>query len=183
MYALATWALWWGLAFDWTDLSFRIFYLFGAILNVPFLALGAAFLVAGGRTGTVLLVVLAAFGAGASAVTLGSTFVAELPPGGVPAGSDVFAALSDGLASPRLWALVANVVGTAMLIAMGLLSVVRFRKTNKALMRGNLLIIAGTVSPAVGGSLTGLGEGGGLALSLLVGALLLWSGFRVASSN
>lgn len=181
MYSIATWALVAGTAGEWSDLLFRAFYLFGAILNVLFLALGSAFLVAGNRAGTILLVVFAAFGAGAAAVTLGADPVAPLPDSGVPAGSDVFAPPADGITSPRLWALVANVVGTALLVGIATYSIVRFRVSNRRLVRGNLLIVAGTVAPAIGGSLTALGESGALALSLLVGAGLLWSGFQVAS--
>ena len=178
MYALATWALAWGLAAGWGGGVFRVFFLFGAILNVMFLALGAAYLVAGSRTGATLLVMFSAFGAGASAVTLTADFVGPLGEG-VPSGSDVFAALSDGLATPRLWALVGNSVGTLLLLGLAIYSI--RRSTNPAVVRGNWLIVAGAVAPALGGSLTGLGEGGGLAVSLLVGAVLLWAGYRTAS--
>ena len=183
MYSIATWALVVGTAGEWTELTFRAFYLFGAILNVLFLALGSAFLVAGNRVGTVLLVVFAAFGAGAAAVTLGAEFLAPLPASGVPAGSDVFAAPSEGITSPRLWALVANTIGTALLVGIAIYSIVRFRVSNRRLVRGNLIIVVGTLAPAVGGSLTALGEGGALALSLLAGAGLLWWGFLVASGG
>lgn len=183
MYSLATWALWWGLTYGWSDVSFRVFYLFGAILNVPFLALGAIFLVIGGRWGMALLVFFAAFGAGAGAVTLGADFVAALPVEALPAGSDVFAGLGDGIATPRLWALVANVLGTALLVGLAAATIARFRRTNRRLVMGNGVIVLGTVAPAIGGSFTGLGEGGGLAATLLVGAGLLWFGFRVASSS
>ena len=183
MYSLATWALFWGLTSGWSDTSFRVFYLFGAILNVPFLALGAAFLVVGGRWGLALLVFFAAFGAGASAATLGADFVASLPVEGLPAGSEVFAGPGDGIASPRVWALVANVLGTTLLVGFAATTIARFRRTNRRLVLGNSLIVAGTLAPAIGGSLTGLGEGGGLALTLLVGASLLWWGFSVASAS
>ena len=51
-----------------------------------------------------------------------------------------------------------------------------------ALAVGNLLIVAGVLAPALGGSLTALGEGTALAFSLLVGAVLLWFGYHVAVS-
>ncbi len=181
MYALATWALAWGLIAGWGGAVFRVFYLFGAILNVMYLALGAVFLVGGRRAGAVLLVVFSAFGAGASAVTLTASFVAALPVTGVPAGSEVFAEMSEGLATPRLWALVGNVVGTALLVGFAIYTVVRTRKANRRIAAGNGLIIGGAVAPALGGSLTGLGEGGFLALTLLIGAGMLWAGYRTAS--
>ena len=44
-------ALWVAEAAGWSSPSFRAFYLFGAILNVPWLALGTVFLLAGRRIG------------------------------------------------------------------------------------------------------------------------------------
>ncbi len=181
MYAAATWALFWGLAFGWGEVTFRVFYWFGAILNVVFLALGAAYLVLGQRVGGLLLVLFSAFGAGSGAVTFGTAFVAALPGGGVPAGSDLFPAPAEGIASPRLWAVVGNSVGTLLLIGLALYTVLRFWRRNRPLVAGNLLIIAGTLSPVLGGALTAFGEGGGLAVSLLGGAALLWAGYRVSS--
>ncbi len=181
MYAAATWALFWGLAFGWGEVTFRVFYWFGAILNVVFLALGAAYLVLGQRVGGALLVLFSAFGAGSGAVTFGTAFVAALPPGGVPAGSDLFPPPAEGITSPRLWAVIGNGVGTLLLIGLALYTVFRFWRTNRRLVGGNLLIIAGTLSPVLGGFLTAFGEGGGLAVSLLGGAALLWAGYRVSS--
>ena len=183
MYALATWALAWGLVAGWGGAVFRVFYLFGAILNVMYLALGAVFLVGGRRAGAVLLVVFSAFGAGASAVTLTASFVAPLPGNAVPAGSEVFAELSEGLATPRLWALVGNSVGTLLLVGFAVYTITRTISVNRRVAVGNGLIVVGAVAPALGGSLTGLGDGGFLALSLLIGAAMLWAGYRTASSH
>ncbi len=181
MYAAATWALFAGLAVGWSSFNFRVFYLFGAILNVLFLALGAAYLVLGHRVAGGLLVVFGAFSAGAGAATFGARFVTPLPDAGVPEGIEMFQTIADGaLASPRLWALIGNTVGTVLLLALALYTVARFWRANRGLAYGNLLIVGGTVAPVIGGSLTALGDGGGLALSLLAGAALLWAGYRVA---
>ena len=51
MFALGSAALWAGAALGWEAWSFRTFYLFGGILNVPFLALGTVYLLAGPRIG------------------------------------------------------------------------------------------------------------------------------------
>jgi len=182
MYAAATWALLAGLQWGWSDVSFRVFYWFGAITTVVFLALGAVYLVLGSKVGGVLLIVFSAFAAGAGAATFGAPPVAPLPTSGVPAGSDLFAA-PESLASPRLWAVVGNVVGTVLLIGLAVYTIVRFWGRRRRLVQGNLLIVAGTLAPAVGGSLTALGEGSALALSLLIGAILLWAGFRVAGRS
>ena len=42
MFALASFAYFWAAALGWSALDFRAFYLFGAILNVPWLALDAS---------------------------------------------------------------------------------------------------------------------------------------------
>jgi hypothetical protein len=47
MFALASLALTIGVAFGWTPLGFKAYYLFGAMLNVPWLALGTISLLAG----------------------------------------------------------------------------------------------------------------------------------------
>ena len=46
MFASASAALWLGVAVGWSGPTFRVFYLFGAILNVPYLALGTVYLLA-----------------------------------------------------------------------------------------------------------------------------------------
>lgn len=182
MYAAATWALALGLVAGWSGPLFRVFYLFGAILNVPFLALGSAFLVLGERTARRLGELFVILGGFATFVVISAPFVAELPPAGVPAGSDVFAPLGEvGPTGPRFWALLGNVVGTLLLVGLALYSAARYWSSNRRLVGGNALIVAGTVAPALGGTLVGLGEGTALALSLLAGAALLWAGYRVAS--
>ena len=47
MFALASLALTTGVAAGWTPFGFKVYYLFGAMLNVPWLALGTVSLLAG----------------------------------------------------------------------------------------------------------------------------------------
>ena len=51
LFALGSAALWWGMARGWSAASFRVFYLAGAILNVPWLALGTVYLLWGDQIG------------------------------------------------------------------------------------------------------------------------------------
>ena len=51
MFAAATWALALGLMLGWSGPIYRTFFLFGAVLNIPFLALGSMYLVVGKRAG------------------------------------------------------------------------------------------------------------------------------------
>jgi len=51
LFVVAATALAVGAGLGWTGPTFRVFYLFGAILDVPFLALGTVYLLAGRHTG------------------------------------------------------------------------------------------------------------------------------------
>ena len=169
--------------FGWTSPVFRLFYGFGAILNVPFLGIGSAYLVWGETTGRRLLEFFSVAGGFALFITFTAPFVAPLPSEGLPAGSDVFAEIGEvGPTGPRFYALIFNIVGTLLLVGLAALSAVRFWHTNRRLVTANLLIVLGGLFPAFGGSLFALGETSAFALSLLAGAALLWTGFEVASS-
>jgi len=184
-YALATWALAFGLGFGWTSFSFRSFYFLGAIANIPLLAAGSVALRSerGGRVAmnvASLWLILGFF----------ATFFAEitepLTSGGIPDGSDVFGftfqldALT--LPGPRMFAALSGAVGTLIIIGLALVSVARSWRPTRRLAYGNLLIVAGTLVPATGGSLTALGASAALSVTLTVGILLLWAGYTMAST-
>jgi hypothetical protein len=182
MYALATWALFVGVAVDWTSAGFRVFYGLGAVLNVPFLGIGSVYLVAGERAGRRALEFFSLAGLVALFVTFTAPFVEALPDSGLPEGSEVFADVGEvGPAGPRFYALFFNIAGTMMLAGVAVASIGRFWRRNRRLAVGNLLIVFGAVFPALGGSLFALGETSAFALSLLTGAMLLWAGFETAS--
>src|SRR5579885_774416 len=63
MFTIGAGALWFGASNGWGPATFRIFYLFGAILNVPFLALGTVYLLGGPRRGDACAAVIALVGA------------------------------------------------------------------------------------------------------------------------
>jgi hypothetical protein len=117
--------------------------------------LGTVFLVGARRLGATLLLIFSAFGAGASAVTLTASFVNPLPAGGVPAGSDVFASLSAGRRREHGPSLATS---WGRCFSSALPAATRSAGVNRRLG----LIVGGAVAPALGGSLTGLGEGGSL---------------------
>ncbi len=180
-YAAATWCLVAGLTLGWTSGVFRAFYSLGAIVNVPFLGIGSAYLVWGERTGRRLLEFFSIGTAFAMFITFTAPFAGDLPEDGLPAGSDVFAAIDAvGPAGPRFYALLFNVLGTGLLVGLATYSAVRFWSSNRRLVAGNVLIVFGGLFPAFGGSLFAIGETSAFALSLLLGAVLLWAGFRVA---
>ncbi len=177
MFAVATWALFIGVTFSWTGPIYRTFFLFGAVLNIPFLALGSMFLVVGKRSGHVMTVALGAFTAIATTLTLTVPFQRPLPDGGVP--HNMF---ETGF-GPRLLALIGGAVGGTILIVLALVSLVRFWKKDRRIVWGNALILAGTLSAAWGGTGLALGEASGFALSLLIAVTLIWAGYRVATGR
>lgn len=186
MYAVATWTLAWGLIAGWSDSGFRLFYYLGAIVNIPVLALGSIALVRGERAARRFLVGLIAFFALAAWSTMVAPTIGVIDQIGVPEGSAVFqrGMIDDPavppIPSPRTFAAIAGGLGTIVVVGLAASSVWRRRQDPNA-VGGNVLIILGTLAPAFGGSLTALGEGSAFALSLLVGAALLWAGYRVAA--
>jgi hypothetical protein len=177
MFAIATWAFFVGLSFGWTGPGYRTFYLFGAILNIPYLALGSMFLVVGKRSGHAMAIALGAFTAIATTLTTTVPFANPLPETGVP--HEVFA---DGF-GPKLFAIIGGAAGTTILVALALVSVVRFWKKNRRIVWGNLLILAGTLAAASGGTGLALGESSAFAVSLLAAVSLIWAGYKVASGG
>ena len=177
MYALATWALFAGLAFGWSEPLFRVYYWLGAIVNVPVLAVGSIYLNFGRRAGHISAGVMAL----AALATAWVVFTVEMNPtplqaGGVVRGSAVF--------ETRLPAILAGIfspLGAAVVIALSLVAVARFRSRNPSLAAGNVLIILAIVALSVGGVRSTFYEGGLLAGTLLIGAALLWAGFEVAT--
>ena len=184
-YALATWALVLGLGFGWGAQNFRLFYWLGAIVNVPFLAAGSVFLVLGPIAGRRF-----AYGVGAwSALGAAATWLAPLKSAtetdGIPEGKELFDFIIEvggvSVPGPRLFAAFAGGVATLIIVGLAGYSAVKFWRSNRRLAVGNWLIVAGTIAPAFGGSLTALGEAAGFAVALLIGAVLLWTGYRVAT--
>lgn len=186
-YALASWALVLGLGFGWGALSFRLFYWLGAIVNIPFLAAGSVFLVLGAVAGRRF-----AYGVGVwSLLGAAATWLAPLKGAtetdGIPEGKELFDFIIEvggaSVPGPRLFAAFAGGVATLIIVGLAGYSAIKFWRSNRRLAVGNWLIVAGTVAPALGGSLTALGEAAGFAFALLLGAMLLWAGYTVATRS
>ena len=176
MFAVATVALALALAFGWSDLLYKVFFLFGAVLNILYLALGSVYLVIGPRAGRVFQAILAVFTVFSLVVVISAT-VESLPAEGIPRASDSFE-----IGIPVALAAIGGGIGASILIALGIVSIFRFWRKNRRLVWGNALIVAGVMAAAFGGTLLAvLGEGGGLAVALLAAALLIWSGYRIAA--
>lgn len=171
-FAIAAFALAFGATHGWSDVSFRVFYLFGAIVNVPFLALGTVYLLAGERKGDVVaaaVVVVVAFAAGVVAV---APLTAPIPADRLVQGSEVFGAL------PRVLAAVCSALPALVIFAGAVWSAVRRQR-----VASNVLIALGTLVLSSSGLLNSvLGEMDAFAVTLAVGVTILFAGFLVTTT-
>jgi hypothetical protein len=194
LFALGSGALWWAEAHGWSLNSFRVFYLAGAILNVPWLALGTVYLLGGERVGRPTQRVLVALSWLSVGIVL---FVPTRQPVGgadLPTGKDVF-----GVA-PRVLAGVGSGVAAVVIIAGALWSAWRLRRRPDTdasdvtmaraagapgrLALANVLIAAGTLVLSASGTLAGrLGKDRAFVVTLLVGIAVLFAGFLVSPSS
>ena len=159
-YAVAAGTIAWGEATQWDARTFRVYYAAGALLTAPLLGAGSLALAGMRRAGTVALGYAGLAVGVALAVPVHGAFAAH----GIPAAQDHLA-----FVPARLLAIVANALGTGVVVIVALRSIRR-----RPL--GNALIVLGVAAAAVGSGLAGLGAGGA-AVGIAVGATLLYSGF------
>ncbi len=192
LFAIAALSLWWGEARGWSNASFRMFFLFGAVLNVPWLGLGTVYLLAGPRAGRIVtqwLLVLSGF---ASGVILISPIHGTIDPLVLPKGSDHFDAL------PRIFAAVGSAI-PATIIFLGAIwsawriirgaapalttAAVRQVRSARLLALGNIFIAVGAATLSASGTFSGrLGADTAFAITLFAGIVILFVGFLVASN-
>jgi hypothetical protein len=159
-YSVASAALAWSSAADWSSASFRVYYLCGGLLAAPLLGCGSLLRARHRWGGPVAL----AYGGLAVGVAL------AMPVHGAFAGAAVPAAQAHLTFVPgRLLAVVANSAGTLALAGFAVASLRR-----RPL--GNGLILGGVAVAAAGSGLSGLGVTQ-TSLFALVAALLLYGGF------
>jgi hypothetical protein len=178
LFAFGSLSLWAGAALGWSGWSFRLFYAFGAVVNVPFLALGTIELLAPRRAPLVRVVVALAC-AFAFGVVLAAPFTGPIPSSTLPQGSDVFGPL------PRILAAVFSAGGATVVFVGATLSAVRLLRGrgSRRLAAGNAVIALGTAILSMSGLLnSAFGEMEAFALTLTVGISVLFTGFVVASS-
>ena len=189
MFAIASGAYWWGAAAGWTVGVFRVFYLFGAILNVPYLAAGTLYLLAPRRIAVRFhrwLHLTAMFCAGVMATTPAK----PVPRVQLPVGKEIFGVL------PRVMAAVGSGVGATILIVGAVMSAVRLvrargmmsadsgaeRARLGRLALTNALIASGSLILGVGGALfTGADAMAAFGSFLTLGISVLFIGFLISS--
>jgi hypothetical protein len=178
MFALASLALTVGVAGGWTPSGFKVYYLFGAMLNVPWLALGTISLLAGPLARRAYLAGLALF-------TAASTVLLALA--GVT-GADLAGRVPEGKAflpvPVRALAVLGNTAGTVVVVGGAVASglALRHRRELRPRFEGNLLIALGVLLAAGGGVFAFLDRSDKLAAGLALGASVMYAGFRRASA-
>lgn len=174
MFAIASFALAAGAAVGWTPALYRTFWLFGAVANVPLLALGTIYLLADRRRAdAVATVVVIAVAVAAGVVIASPMRVHELPRHHLAQGSDVFGAL------PRIAAGVGSGAGAVVVFGGALWSALRQRR----LVVGNLLIALGTAITGASGLLNSVADAmTAFSITLVIGVSVIFVGFLLATS-
>jgi hypothetical protein len=180
LFAAATGALVLGVADGWSSFEFRAYWLLGAVLTVPYLALGEIYLlVRRPWVGHVVLVGVLVATAVAGAIVRTADVSAALQQE-FPLGREVF---GDGTAAHRLSQLYAY-PAYALLLAGTLWSALRLRGRPEARNRfvGVLLIAVGATVVFIG---SGVGAGFGnfavFSIGHVVGITVMYWGFLVAT--
>ena len=182
MFALASVALATGTATGWDNGTFRVFYLFGAVLDVPWLALGSVYLLAAHTIGNRIRLGLLVF-SGFAAGVLVSAPMETVYGTHIPVGKDVFGAL------PRVLAAAGSGVGAVVIIGGAVYSAARFARDRSApgnarLAGANILIALGTVVLSSGGFVQGvIGHDEAFTASLAVGITVIYGGFLLTATR
>lgn len=193
LFAVGSLALWWAETTGWTLLIFKIFFVSGAVLNVAWLALGTVYLLTGAKTGDLIRKYLTSLSAFAVGVVLIAPAKREIVDGEFPSARQLFGV------TPRILAAVGSGVPALLIIFGALWSTfkvirkqspsmsrenIRTVKSPKRLAFGNVLVAAGTIVLSASGTLAGrLGKDRAFAVTLLVGLIILFAGFLVASNS
>ena len=185
-FCLGALSLAWGSAAGWSGASFRSFYLFGAIVNVPFLAVGQVELLTGRRWTRLLRPGAGLLSAFATGVLMTAPLRATVPSDRLPQGREIFGAL------PRVLAAVCS-AGGAMVVfggaAWSTVALLRQRRADPAAAfllgrraMGTGLITVGTIVLSTSGTLNKrFGEMTAFAITLTAGVCILFIGFIVTT--
>jgi hypothetical protein len=176
MYSAASFAMFLGSLTHWSPAEFRVYWLLGAALNVPYLAQGELYLLLPRRAADVLFLALV-LGTGFAVTKIASAPVHAGPlHDQLPLGREVFGAGTAAHRLPQLFSTPAYVV----LVVGALWSARRMRGTSALRDRalGTIGIAAGATIVAVG---SGIGAGFGVvwlfSTSLALGVAVMFWGF------
>jgi hypothetical protein len=179
LFVLASAALVVGVTTGWDRGTFAVFFLLGAILSVPWLALGTVFLLLGRRAGARARNVLVFFSGLAVGVVAAGPMRA-VSGTTIPVGKDVFRA------GPRILAGVGSGVGATVILVGAVVSSIRFarRRGGARHALANGLIALGTLALSAGGLVQGIvGHDEAFTLALTVGIAVIYAGFLIADRS
>jgi hypothetical protein len=165
-------------AVGWNPLVFKLWYLFGAILVAAWLGQGTVYLLAKKSWANGLMVILLL----GSLYGLVRVFGAELDPSQLTSSTHTGSELSGSAITSsgvRMLTPFFNLYGTVTLVGGAVYSAWIFWRKRILLHRtiGNILIAAGALAPAFGGSFSRFGIPGALYWGELLGAVLMFIGF------
>ena len=181
MFAAASTALALGVLDGWSTAEFRVYWLFGAVLNVPYLGAGEVYLLSHRRwVGHVALVVVLAATAWAAAEVRTAPVDTEV------LGTREFFTGREVLgedAPSRTLALVYSYVGVGVLVLGILWSALgmRGRPDLRSRFWGILLIALGSLIVAGGSAFAAAGNFAGFSATLAAGAAVMYGGFLTAT--
>jgi hypothetical protein len=182
MFAAASFAMFLGVAGGWTASEFRVYWLFGAILNVPYLAMGELYLLIRRRGVAHVLLLILAVG---TVFAASKVFAVPLDPAplakALPLGKDVFGdesapyRISQLYAFPAYFLLLGGIVWSA------------WQMKGRPELRDRT---AGTIIIAIGATVVAIGSGVGagfdvvplFSASLAAGVALMFAGFLRAAN-
>lgn len=177
MYAVASVAVTAGVGGGWDPTLFRVYWLFGAVLNVPYLALGSVALL-GRRTvsALMLLVVVAATLIAVATVAVATTHLPVTPPKNIPRGSDVWG-------KRQFVAQLGRYMSIPAYLIVLLIAVLSSRRNHlpASRIKGNWLISIGATITATGGPMARYGRGSVFSVLLAVGVTVMYLGFRLST--
>ncbi len=183
MYGVASLAVAGGAAVGWSRTLFEVYWILGAVLNVPLLAAGELHLLGRGRVLELVVWMALAF---VFAYTIAVTRGAPVDPAALveqlPSGKEVF---GDGTAAYRLPQLI-SIPSYLILIAGAAWSAWRMRGRPELRHRftGTLLVAAGaTITAAAGSAFAAVGNLPAFSLSLLAGVAVMFVGFLRATES
>ena len=167
LFTVATVALWYGAWHGWTESVFRIYYLAGGILVVPYLAVGELLLVAPGRRATRLVTATMLWITFASAAAV---IAADVDPAKLAAAGATPPNSAMGGPWTTILAAVLNTAGTLVLLA-GSIASARRRHDPRP-----LLVAAGVAVIALASTATRLDVYALFALGQALGIVLILAG-------
>jgi len=182
LFAVASAALALGSSNGWGPANYRVFFLCGAVLDVPWLALGTVDLLLGPRVGRRVQWFLVFFSGLAAGVILAAP-MKSVAGTAIPQASTTFGAF------PRALAAAGSGLGASVILAGAIWSGVRLardrtRPGNARRAAANGLIAVGTLVLSSGGLLQGLvGHDSAFAGTLAAGITVIYLGFVVAEGH